>query len=109
VTPTTAAAAVLGPEQRPTGAPVSIGFMGIGLSDDTSESTLAATAVAGYANAYLGGLAGHSIKVVPCEDKGTPAGAHACGDRFVREGVVAVAVGTSGQVDSAQSVGGYQA
>jgi ABC-type branched-subunit amino acid transport system substrate-binding protein len=78
--------------------------MGIGLSDESSESTLAATAVAGYANAYLGGLAGHSMKVVPCEDKGTAAGAQSCGERFVREGVVAVALGTSSQVDSALPV-----
>jgi branched-chain amino acid transport system substrate-binding protein len=101
VTPTAAASAALGPVQRATKDPVAVGFMGIGLSDDTSDSTLAATAVAGYANAYLGGLAGHSIKVVPCEDHGTPAGSQACGDLFVRQGVVAVAIGTSSQLDSA--------
>jgi branched-chain amino acid transport system substrate-binding protein len=101
VTPTTtAASAALGPLNRATKDPVKVGWVGIGLSDDTSGSTLAATAVAGYANAYLGGLAGHSIKVVPCEDHGTTDGGRACGDEFVREGVVAVALGSSSQIDS---------
>lgn len=100
VTPTPAAAAAFGPVQRATGAPVAVGFMGVGLSADPSEPTRAATAVAGYANTYLGGLGGHSVQVVPCEDRGTPAGAQACGEQFVREGVVAVAVSTSSQVDS---------
>jgi branched-chain amino acid transport system substrate-binding protein len=104
VSPTASASAALGPTNRSTGELVKVGWVGIGLSADTSESTLAATAVAGYANAYLGGLAGHSIKMVPCEDLGTPDGARACGEKFVREGVVAVALGTSSQIDSVLAV-----
>lgn len=100
VPPTASASAALGPIDRATGDPVKIGWLGTGDSDDTSESTLAATAVAGYANAYLGGLAGHSIKVVPCEDHSTTDGGRACGEKFVREGVVAVALGISSEIDN---------
>jgi ABC-type branched-subunit amino acid transport system substrate-binding protein len=96
--------AVLGPMNRATGAPVKIGWLGKGLGSDPSDGTLAAVAVAGYANTYLGGLVDHQIQVVACEDLGTEAGGRACGERFVNEGVVAVAVASSGQIDSVVSV-----
>jgi ABC-type branched-subunit amino acid transport system substrate-binding protein len=85
---------------------VKIGWMSTGQTqavDTTDEIRGAETAVA-YANAHLGGIAGRPIKLVQCEDKGTPAGAQACGNQFVSEGVVAVASGSSSASDGAIQV-----
>ncbi|ROO87986.1 ABC-type branched-subunit amino acid transport system substrate-binding protein [Actinocorallia herbida] len=82
-----------------TGAPIKIGYVNEGQSAalDTTNEERSAKAVSDYANAYLGGLAGHRIELVPCQIKGTPSGAQACGSKFVRDGVVAVVGSSPGQ------------
>lgn len=57
---------------------------GSGTLDTQSADTLAGIKVAAaYANDYLGGIAGHPIKVVSCGNKATPAGAIDCANQMV--------------------------
>ncbi|WP_261574365.1 ABC transporter substrate-binding protein [Frankia gtarii] len=93
--------ALLGPAKAATGTPVKIGWIGTGRTQavDASAEEKSAQAAADYANAHLGGLRGHQIQIVSCEDKSVPADAQACGNTFVREKVSAVAGGSPGQAD----------
>ena len=50
-----------------------------------------------YANAYKGGLAGHTINLVICENQDTPAGGQACANQLVQDKVVAVVLPFTGQ------------
>ncbi|WP_261553759.1 ABC transporter substrate-binding protein [Frankia tisae] len=92
---------LLGPAKAATGTPVKIGWVSTGRTQavDTSGEIRAAQAVADYANAHLGGLRGHKIELVTCEDKSVPANAQACGNQFLREKVAAVGAGSPGQTD----------
>jgi branched-chain amino acid transport system substrate-binding protein len=101
--PATGSGDVFGPVNRASGETIKIGWLGNGQTSAPSEATQAAVGVAGYANTYLGGLAGRSIQVVACEEGGTVAGAQACADQFVAEGVVAVGSSTSAEVDTVVS------
>ncbi|EIV91963.1 ABC transporter substrate-binding protein [Frankia sp. QA3] len=98
---TKADSALLGPAKAATGTPVKIGWVGTGRTQavDASAEERSAQAVVDYANAHLGGLRGHPIQLVACEDKSVPADAQACGNTFVREKVSAVAGGSPGQAD----------
>jgi ABC-type branched-subunit amino acid transport system substrate-binding protein len=80
---------------------VKIGWVSTGQTQatDTTDEIKAAEAVTAYANAHLGGIGGRPVKLVVCEEKGTPAGAQDCGNRFVSEGVSAISAGTAGQID----------
>ena len=94
-------AAILGTAKAASGTPVKIGFVSTGRTQtvDTTDEIKGAQATVAYANAYLGGLRGHPIELVPCEEKGVPANAQACGNRFLQEHVAAVAGGGPGQTD----------
>jgi ABC-type branched-subunit amino acid transport system substrate-binding protein len=93
--------AILGTPKAASGTPVKIGFIGSGRTQtvDTTDETKAAQATAAYANAYLGGLRGHPIELVTCEDKNVPATSQACGNTFVQQHVAAVAAGGPGLTD----------
>jgi len=67
--------------------------------NDTTDEIKAAQATAAYANAYLGGLRGHPIELMPCEEKNVPATSQACGNTFVQDHVAAVAAGGPAQTD----------
>lgn len=97
--PAPAADALLGPAKAATGTTVKIGWDSTGQTPavDTTNEIKAAQAVVAYANAYLGGIGGHRIQLVTCEDKSIPADAQACGNLFVSQKVVAVAGGSPGQ------------
>ncbi|EIV91959.1 ABC transporter substrate-binding protein [Frankia sp. QA3] len=92
---------LLGPAKAATGTPVKVGWVSTGRTQavDTSGEIRAAQAVVDYANAHLGGLRGHKIELVPCEDKSIPANAQACGNQFLREKVAVAAAGSPGQTD----------
>jgi len=94
-------AAILGTAKAASGTPVKIGFMSTGRTQtsDTTDEIKAAQATVAYANAYLGGLRGHPIELVTCEEKNVPATAQACGNTFVQEHVAAVAAGGPSQTD----------
>ena len=93
--------ALLGTPKAASGTPVKIGFMSTGRTQTVDNSTeiKAAQATAAYANAYLGGLRGHPIELVTCEDKSVPATAQACGNTFLQDHVAAVVAGAPGQTD----------
>jgi ABC-type branched-subunit amino acid transport system substrate-binding protein len=93
--------AILGTAKAATGTPVKIGFMAAGRTQtvDTTDEIKAGQAVAAYANAYLGGLRGHPIELVTCEEKNVPATSQACGNTFVQDHVAAVAGGAPAQTD----------
>jgi len=50
-----------------------------------------------YANAYKGGLDGHKINLVICQNQETPAGGQACANQLVQDKVVAVVLPYTGQ------------
>src|ERR1700733_2566635 len=57
--------ALLGPAKAASGTPVKVGWVSTGKTEaiDTSNEIKAAQATVDYANARLGGLAGHPIKL----------------------------------------------
>jgi len=93
--------ALLGTPKAASGTPVKIGFMSTGRTQTVDNSTeiKAAQATAAYANAYLGGLRGHPIELVTCEEKNVPANSQACGNTFVQDHVAAVDTGSPSQTD----------
>lgn len=50
-----------------------------------------------YANAYKGGLDGHKINLVVCQNQESPAGGQACANQLVQDKVVAVVLPFTGQ------------
>ena len=87
-------AALLGPEDVASGAPVKIGLLTEG-----SSATVAATdevpagqATVEWLNQHRGGIAGRPIELVVCEMKTDPAITSDCANKMVQEGVVAVTV-----------------
>jgi branched-chain amino acid transport system substrate-binding protein len=95
-----ATTAALGTADQATGTPVKIGLISDGGSGAIGTAPLveqgAKMAVA-FANAYRGGLAGHPIDLVICENQETPAGGQACANQMVQDHVIAVAVPFTGQ------------
>jgi branched-chain amino acid transport system substrate-binding protein len=95
-----AASSALGAADAATGSPVSVGVIADGGSGAIGTAPLveqgAKMAVA-YANAYRGGLAGHAIKLVICENQETPAGGQACANQMVQDKVAAVVVPFTGE------------
>src|ERR1700727_2592896 len=95
------AGSALGTPQQATGSAVSVGIIIDGGGGNTVGSAAlvqqgAQMAVA-YANAYKGGLDGHKISLVVCQNQETPAGGQACANQLVQDKVVAVVVPFTGQ------------
>jgi len=92
---------VLGEENAATGEPVVIGYATTGQTQtlDFSDEIRGGQAAADYANAHLGGIGGRPIELLVCEERGTPAGAQECGNKFVSEEVAAVVGSSPGQID----------
>lgn len=86
---------VLGAPNPATDAPVTVGFVTAegGTAANLPETRESAEAAVAYANEYLGGIAGHEIELLTCEDRSDGASATACANRFVEEDVVAVVAG----------------
>ncbi len=96
------AAALLGPANKATGDPVKVGMVSDGATDafDNTDELRAAKATADYFNEHQGGIGGRPIEVVTCETGADPAGATDCANKFVEEGVEAVALSQSAVADS---------
>jgi branched-chain amino acid transport system substrate-binding protein len=92
---------VFGEENVATGTPVKVGLYNVEGGSRVSLPQVgdAAVAAAEYANKYLGGIGGHEIEVVRCEDKADGASAAACANEFVQEGVIAVVAGQPAVTD----------
>lgn len=99
---TTANAGVLGPVAAAAGEPVKIGVISDGATAafDTSAQFDVAAATAAFLNERHSGIGGRPIELVTCETQADPAKGADCGNQMVRDGVVAVAIGESGVVDS---------
>ncbi len=102
VTTTTVNLAALGTPKKATGTPVLVGTIvdSGGSGTLNAQSDLSETGVklaVDYANDYLGGLAGHPIQLVVCQNQGTPAGATDCANQMVQKKVAAVVWPFTGQ------------
>jgi branched-chain amino acid transport system substrate-binding protein len=86
------------PGKKATGTPVKIGLINNEGSSPTAEPSLgdAAVAAADYANAELGGIGGHVIKVDRCSEDEDTASATSCANQMVQDQVTAVVIGTTG-------------
>ena len=98
---TTASAAGLSaylPGKQATGTPVKVGLINNEGSSPQSEPSVgnAAVAAADYANAELGGIGGHPIKVYRCGENEDTASATACANQMVQDNVAVVVIGSTG-------------
>ncbi|PPJ25730.1 ABC transporter substrate-binding protein [Nocardia nova] len=85
------------PDKPATGSPIKIGLINPegGPAVSMPSSRESAEAVAKYANANLGGIAGHPIELVSCASKEDPASNRDCANRMVENKVAAVVVTTT--------------
>lgn len=86
------------PGKKATGSPVKIGLINNEGSSPVAEPSTgdAALAAADYANAELGGIAGHQIQVDRCSENEDTASATACANKMVQDNVAVVVIGTTG-------------
>jgi branched-chain amino acid transport system substrate-binding protein len=86
------------PGKKATGAPVKIGLINNEGSSPAASPSVgdAAVAAADYANAELGGIGGHPVKVYRCSENEDTASATACANQMVQDNVAAVVIGTTG-------------
>lgn len=98
-------AEVLGTPDPATGEPFRVGFIleRGGEGSDTTEYETAGQATADYVNEYQGGIEGRPLEITFCSDQSTTAGATACVNELVQDGVSAILVGSLGQGDAAAS------
>ncbi len=90
------------PGKKASGTPVKVGLINNEGSSPVAEPSTgdAAVAAADYANAELGGIAGHPIQVVRCAENEDVASATACANEMVQDNVAAVVIGTTGLGDT---------
>jgi branched-chain amino acid transport system substrate-binding protein len=83
--------------KKASGTPVKIGLINNEGSSAVAEPAIGDTAVAAadYANAELGGMAGHPIQVIRCAEEEDTASATACANKMVQDDVAAVVLGTA--------------
>jgi len=86
------------PGKQATGTPVKVGLINNEGSSPTAEPSLgdAAVAAADYANAELGGIGGHPIKVYRCSEDEDTASATSCANEMVQDNVAVVVIGATG-------------
>ncbi|WP_017936734.1 ABC transporter substrate-binding protein [Nocardioides sp. Iso805N] len=87
------------PGKKATGSAVTIGLISDegGTNIDAPEGRVAAEAAVKYANADLGGLGGHVIKLDICKQAEDAPSATACANQMVQDGVAAVVITNTGQ------------
>jgi branched-chain amino acid transport system substrate-binding protein len=87
------------PGTKASGTPVKIGLINNEGSSPIAAPEVgnAAVAAVDYANAELGGIAGHPIDVVRCAENEDTASATACANEMVQDNVAAVDIGTTGE------------
>jgi branched-chain amino acid transport system substrate-binding protein len=93
---------VLGTKNPAKGTPVKVGVISNGKTPtiDNSQETPVAQATAQWINEYQGGLAGHPIELVICNDGNEPGKAVDCANQMLQEKVVAVIIGQNGVAES---------
>jgi len=85
------------PGKKAAGTPVKVGLINNEGSSPQSEPSVgdAAEAAADYANAELGGIGGHPIKVYRCGENEDTASATACANQMVQDNVDVVVIGST--------------
>jgi branched-chain amino acid transport system substrate-binding protein len=85
------------PGKVASGTPVKVGLINNEGSSPQSEPSVgdAAVAAADYANAELGGIGGHPIKVYRCGENEDTASAAACANELVQDNVAVVVIGST--------------
>ena len=85
------------PGKVASGTPVDVGLINNEGSSPQSEPSVgdAAVAAADYANAELGGIGGHPIKVYRCGENEDTASATACANEMVQDNVAVVVIGST--------------
>jgi branched-chain amino acid transport system substrate-binding protein len=83
---------VLGTPRQATGSPITLGYItdGKGASIDFTPLQQTAKAAVHYVNDYLGGIAGHPVKLDICETQQLPARATACANEMIQKNVPVV-------------------
>jgi branched-chain amino acid transport system substrate-binding protein len=96
-TASTAGLSAFLPGKVATGTPVKVGLINNEGSSPQSEPSVgdAAVAAADYANAELGGIGGHPIKVYRCGENEDTASATACANEMVQDNVAVVVIGST--------------
>ena len=82
----------LGPENKASGAPITIGYITEGKTAtiDNSGIEAAATAATKYVNEHLGGIKGRPLEIKFCQTLGTPAGSADCANKMINDKVPVV-------------------
>jgi branched-chain amino acid transport system substrate-binding protein len=95
-------AGLLGTKNAAKGTPVKIGVISNGKTPtiDNSQETPVAEATAQWLNDYHGGIAGHPIELVICNDGNEPAKAVDCANQMLQQKVVAVVMGQNGVAEN---------
>lgn len=98
---TTTVADLLGPSNPATGDPVKIGIVSVGKSDvqDLSIESTVADATASYLNEHQQGIGGHPIEMDTCITGADAAKASDCANQLIQDGVAAVVMGNSGNIE----------
>ncbi len=93
---------VLGTKDPAKGTAVKVGVISNGKTPtiDNSQETPVAEATAQWINEYQGGIGGHPIQLVICNDGNEPGKAVDCANQMLQEKVVAVVIGQNGVAES---------
>jgi branched-chain amino acid transport system substrate-binding protein len=94
---------LLGPKDPATGTPVKVGLISTGgdcQGCGGQDEPAAAEAAVKWLNEYHQGLAGHEMELVTCIDSNDPGKGTDCANEMIREGVVAVVIGSNGIIET---------
>jgi branched-chain amino acid transport system substrate-binding protein len=100
---TLSTAELLGEPNPASGEPVKVGLIGTGADCATCSAggaleQPAAEATVEWANEYLGGVGGHPIELVVCDNELDPSKSIDCANEMITEGVAAVVLGADSTV-----------
>jgi branched-chain amino acid transport system substrate-binding protein len=104
-----ALASALGTPEPAQGTPVKVGLITDGAdcaqcAGAPASETPVAQATVKWLNAYMGGLAGHQIDLDVCDDALDPGKASDCANQMIRDGAVAVVIGSDGVIETAWKI-----
>ncbi len=99
-------AALLGPDARATGEPVTVGFITDGDTNGgaAGNEEPVAKATVQWLNEHMNGLAGHPISLDICVDQLDPGTAIDCANQMIRDDVAVVVIGSSGVIESSWNI-----
>jgi branched-chain amino acid transport system substrate-binding protein len=101
-------AVLLGPNAPATGAPVKVGFITDGDTcaqcSGTRYEAAVAQATVPWLNQHMNGLAGHPMTLDVCSSNFDPGAASDCANQMIRDNVVAVVIGSNGEIETAWKI-----